>query len=309
VGLNLNSVRLLFEARAAGVSFRRTLTLGRQSFACNPVLFGEMAACFGFKPADYSWLTTKSQLYAEDFFKMLDAEEVVALDASPYEGAQLVHDMNKPISPEHEQQYDVVLDGGALEHIFHFPTAVKNCMDMVKCGGHLLLFTPINNYCGHGFYQFSPEMFFRVLSSANGFELVRSVAWEERVNPRFYEVADPAQIKRRVELITRYPVLMLVEAWKRNHVHELTLPQQSDYCVQWETNTSNGAADRKTDGSDLGRLKKRMLAYLFERHPHLSQPLRSLHRWRQVRMISFRQKSGFTPAVPSRQPRSKGADE
>jgi hypothetical protein len=31
--------------------------------------------------------------------------------------------------------------------------------------------TPANNQMGHGFYQFSPELFFRVFSQENGYLL------------------------------------------------------------------------------------------------------------------------------------------
>lgn len=309
MGLNLNSVQLLFEVRADGLSFRRTLTLGRQSFACNPLLFEQLATEFGFSSRDYPWLSN-GPLYADGFLKMLGAEEVVALDASSYEGAEIVHDMNLPISEDYHERYDVVLDGGTLEHVFHFPTAVKNCMDMVRCGGCLLFFTPINNYCGHGFYQFSPEMFFRVLNPLNGFEIVRAVAWEERSRPKFYEVSDPAKVKRRVELVTGYPSLMMVCARKREHVARLVLPQQSDYVGQWEASISGSvpADDFQSRGLGLGRFKKQLLAYLFEKHPRLSYPFRWFHRWRQVRRISFRQKLGFTPSERWRRRFVKGPD-
>lgn len=302
MGLNLNCVRLLFEARAAGVNFRRTLTLGRQSFACNPILFEALAASFRYKPSDFSWLTSNGPTYSEGFFRMLGAEEVLALDASPYEGAQLVHDMNLPVGTDHHERFDVVMDGGALEHIFHFPTAVKNCMDMVKCGGHLLIITPINNYCGHGFYQFSPETFYRVFCPANGFEVSRAVAWEERISPRFYEVSDPARIKRRIELMTRYPVLMLVVARKNHHVRDLALPQQSDYSTQWQLESGTAAVEASTNGSIVHQLKKRFVLYLFQHHPRLSQPLRRLHRWRQVRATSFNQAAGFKLSASAMRP-------
>ena len=54
-------------------------------------------------------------------------------------------------------------------------------MKMVKTGGHLMLFTPANNYFGHGFYQFSPELFYRVLSKENGFEVRRMVVLEDNI--------------------------------------------------------------------------------------------------------------------------------
>jgi 2-polyprenyl-3-methyl-5-hydroxy-6-metoxy-1,4-benzoquinol methylase len=68
-----------------------------------------------------------------------------------------------------------VFDGGTLEHIFDYPTAIKNCMKMVKPGGHLLLTTPANNWFGHGFYQFSPELFYSFVSFS--FFYTRNSVW------------------------------------------------------------------------------------------------------------------------------------
>ena len=60
----------------------------------------------------------------------------------------------------------MVIDGGLLEHVFDFPTAIRNCMRMVRQGGHLILNLPVNNFPGHGFYRFSPELVFRVPGAA-----------------------------------------------------------------------------------------------------------------------------------------------
>jgi len=35
--------------------------------------------------------------------------------------------------------------------------------------------TPASNLCGHGFYQFSPELFYRALNATNGFEVERMI--------------------------------------------------------------------------------------------------------------------------------------
>ncbi|MDR1149764.1 MAG: class I SAM-dependent methyltransferase, partial [Spirochaetaceae bacterium] len=85
-------------------------------------------------------------------FKHFGAVTVDSIDYSDYEGASIVHDMNLPVPGHLKEKYDCVWDGGALEHVFNYPTAIKNCMDMVKIGGHLILETPCNNQCGHGFY-------------------------------------------------------------------------------------------------------------------------------------------------------------
>ena len=54
--------------------------------------------------------------------------------------------------------------------IFNFPVAIRNLMRMAKVGGQVFLTTPANNFCGHGFYQFSPELAYRIFALENGFE-------------------------------------------------------------------------------------------------------------------------------------------
>jgi hypothetical protein len=44
-------------------------------------------------------------------------------------------------------------------------------MDLLKVGGTFVASTPANYFMGHGFYQFSPELFFRLFCPENGFRL------------------------------------------------------------------------------------------------------------------------------------------
>ena len=60
--------------------------------------------------------------------------------------------------PALRERFSVVIDGGLLEHVFDFPTAIRNCMRMVRQGGHLILNLPVNNFPGHGFYKFGPGL-------------------------------------------------------------------------------------------------------------------------------------------------------
>ena len=146
--------------------------------------------------------------------------------------------MNLPIPDELKSRFSVVIDGGTLEHVFNFPQALKNSMEMVAVGGHFLAVTPCNNYMGHGFYQFSPELFFRAFSEENGFKLedVFICRWPRG---RWYRVSDPKVIGTRVELINHYPTSLFVQA-KRLRKTEVfaTTPQQSDYVANWTGTTS-----------------------------------------------------------------------
>ena len=137
--------------------------------------------------------------YADRFWRdILGVRDLSTIDNSDYEGASIVHDLNRPVPPELWEGFDAVVEAGSLEHIFNFPVAIANLMKMVRVGGTIFLTTVANNLCGHGFYQFSPELIYRVFSPENGFDNT-SVVFLEAGSPsvelvpitRSYEVADP----------------------------------------------------------------------------------------------------------------------
>lgn len=128
----------------------------------------------------------------------------------------------------------MVLDSGSLEHVFNFPTAIRNCMEMVSVGGHYLACTPANSCAGHGFYQFSPELFFSAFSRENGFEVVKVIAYEERPNARWYDVMSPVEAGTRVTMNNGFPVYLFVIARKIAAAPVfVTMPQQSDLITAW----------------------------------------------------------------------------
>jgi hypothetical protein len=58
-------------------------------------------------------------------FKSLGARSIASLEASAFEGAKFVHNLNQPVGNEFKQRFDLVYDGGMLEHIFNFPVASR----------------------------------------------------------------------------------------------------------------------------------------------------------------------------------------
>ena len=50
-----------------------------------------------------------------------------AMDFTAQEAAAPVHDLNLPLRPELHGRFDVVIDGGTTEHIFHIGTALDTC--------------------------------------------------------------------------------------------------------------------------------------------------------------------------------------
>ena len=238
MGLDINGTKFLLFARQLGVSFAETAMIGRQEMLISPKNLRSNLKAFGLDTSadETEKLLTDAGNYSEPFFELLGASEIVSFDASTYENASVTHDFNLPIPVEYKGKFSVVLDGGTLEHIFNFPVAIKNCMEMVADGGHFLAIAPANNYLGHGFYQFSPELFFRIFSAENGFRLEKLMLFEETSGCSWYEVADPEFIKERVTLVNGRSSLMLVVAKKLETVDVLAMtPQQSDYLTAWET--------------------------------------------------------------------------
>ena len=242
MGIDKDVAKFLLSAREREVSFKKSLMLGNQQFQFFNYDYTNLAETFEIK--DFTDVKTST-----GFLQFLGAEEISALDFSDYEGATILHDLNKPIGDELKGKFTFVLDGGTTEHIFNFPTALANAMEMVEVNGHLVIITGGNNFLGHGFYQFSPELFYRALSAENGFEVKRMIAAE--VGGNWYEVADPRAVKSRVELINDKPVYLMVLARKIESKPLFTnAPQQSDYVEMW-----HNEAESQTDEPAPGKLK------------------------------------------------------
>ena len=67
------------------------------------------------------------------------------------------------------EKFDTIIDFGTSEHIFNVVENLSNISKFCKNNGIILHSLPANNNCGHGFWQFSPELFFSLYSENNGF--------------------------------------------------------------------------------------------------------------------------------------------
>lgn len=254
MGLDKQGVRLLLDARAHGANFEQIATIGRQSLHIDAPTLSGLLRTYGLSTSEpeAATLLTVADGFCEPLLELLGARNICSIDVSSYENATVLHDMNDPIGENLRNRFSVVVESGSLEHVFNFPRAIANCMQMVKTGGHLLAVTPTNNQMGHGFYQFSPELYFRVLSPANGFAIERLVAYQDCWPfDQWYAVRDPADVKSRVTLLNRHPAFLLVSARK---VEDIPLfsrtPQQSDYVAVWDKGSFDGhGTPRQSNGT------------------------------------------------------------
>ena len=294
MGIDIETAKFLLARRGEKASFERCATLGRQNYYLSNGETRGLLKEFGLGPDEFPKLfPEKYPTYAEPFWDMLGAKTLHTIDASDFEGATHVHDMNQPVPDSWKEAYDAVCDCGTLEHIFNFPVAIRNSLEMVKRGGHFFAQTPANNYFGHGFYQFSPELFFRVLSPANGFQIQHCVAVEYGVRRRWFAVTDPEAMRARVTLVNAAPVVLFVWA-KRVEIVPLFrgTPQQSDYAAAWAASATPGNADAKNHPTPkkLERLKR----VLIERVPKLARTLDSLRASRFNRTHAFTNRRSYT---------------
>jgi hypothetical protein len=292
MGIDIDTARFLLARSRENVRFERCVTLGRQHFY---VSSGEIRALLGqFKLPTAAFpklFSIEYPGYAEPFWEMLGARTIHTIDANDFEGATHIHDMNRPVPDSWKAAYDVVSDCGTLEHVFNFPAAIRNCMEMVACGGYFFAATPANNSFGHGFYQFSPELFFRVLSPQNGFEVEHCVAVEHSPFRPWFAVTDPKAVRARVTLINAAPVTLFVWA-KRVEIKPLFVetPQQSDYATAWAESDAKGKV-RNTQAR-LHALEN-MKNILLTTAPRLARVLDSLRFSRFNRRFSFRNSKSF----------------
>lgn len=155
------------------------LELGRQGIAFDYETLQKIAQQNTYKLKEVSDITLShmqvfsKKNYIDDkcFFSALGFSKVLSMDFSDYESANILFDLNASETPaELMNSFDVIVDGGTTEHVFHLPNAMKNITNMVKVGGRIIHMVPSNNYVDHGFFQFSPT-FFLDYYSVNKFEI------------------------------------------------------------------------------------------------------------------------------------------
>jgi SAM-dependent methyltransferase len=232
MGIDQHNLAFLAHAQDLGVSFERTLAIGRQALFVEDRALESFRRLRGLPPLQMPLAQPGRPPYFEPLIEQwFGGRQVDAVDASPYENAKLIHDMNEPWPADSAArgQYDAVLDYGCLEHVFNFPVAWRNLVDLCRVGGHILHALPANNLSGHGFYQFSPELFFNLYQPERGFE-VKALFFSMKAEPRcWWRVASPLQVRRRVNLCNGHEVYVLVLAQKLREPGVLPPPQQSDY--------------------------------------------------------------------------------
>lgn len=177
MGIAKGALSLLFELKTTTDLKGAVCELGRQTTYVTTDQIGRVAKKFGFDvtgdttpPGVFDYVESVDDI---QLFRALGFDVVESVDYSDYEEANHILDFNIPITQEFHERYDVIFDGGTLEHIFNFPECLKNIYRMLKPGGLVIHLSPSSNHVDHGFYMFSPTVFHDYYA-ANNYEIVRS---------------------------------------------------------------------------------------------------------------------------------------
>lgn len=235
MGVDYNITQMILLGLRHGVDLSAVATLGRIDLHIKRDDLARLLRDFDIPVDDSTFEGAARQRYADDLLRLLGARDVVSIDASDYEGATIVHDMNQPVDNTLTGRFSAIIDHGTSEHIYDFPTAMRNVMKMLAPGGYFLSATCANNFMGHGFYQFSPELYFRLFSAASGFRMKGVFLVEVGSRGHWYRVTDPAVARERVTLKNREPTYIVVLTEKIRDEATIPPPQQSDYTVAWES--------------------------------------------------------------------------
>ena len=235
VGVDLSALDFLLRFR--GTRLGETLCLGRQRLTlelgsevrsvANDILFSRT----GRSIEDIE----SPDGYSEKFLFFLGSSNVSSLDISNFEGSNIIHDMNRVIPSFMENCYDFIFDGGTLEHIYNFPIAAWNVRRMLRVGGLLVSINGANNQLGHGLYQFSPELLWRVFGPPAGFEIEAMELVPITGNAPQPITVPPPDGQRREYGPTQHASYVVCAARKRveNVDSDLTV-YQGDYAAAWE---------------------------------------------------------------------------
>lgn len=147
--------------------------------------------------------------FTEALFTALGYPRMEAIDFTDKEGAQHIHDLNRPLPDHLHGRFDVVIDGGTTEHVFYIGQALDNCHAMVKPGGLMMAFVSCDGWFGHGFFQTGPDVPWRYWHHARGYEMIEVVAAPRKEPRKLIPIPDPTGRPRGGEMALSGPHMLM----------------------------------------------------------------------------------------------------
>jgi hypothetical protein len=265
MGLDAAALTIIGAMSKFGRIHGTVATLGRANTFFGTRHFRRVAAQFELDISSLECRALASERFVEPLLKRLGAKTVESIDSSAYEGASIITDLNRPVGEHLTEEFDFLYDGGTIEHVYNVPSAIENSAKLLKSGAFFVADNTANNESGHGFYQFSPEFYYRVFPY-HGLEILRCYLTTNRAPSQWYRVDDPHSVHGRITYLSAEPIHVFVIARKSGLRQQFKagVPMQSDYeSGHWETGTDALTWDRSLLAKLRRLLNRTMLRVLW----------------------------------------------
>jgi len=235
-----------------GLFQKKTLTISQQAVYAdekqvknillkNNIKIKKIDPSFDKKNKIPDWFNTKydKNINAQYLFSLFGSDQVFSSDSSKYENSDLVIDLNNRVNNKLINKFDNIVDIGTLEHVFDTCSALENYIRMLKKGGYLLIAVPCSNMIDHGFYTFSPTLFYDYFI-CNNFKVLSSYLRES--SPFIYEYRSKIHSYKKLGLeipfISDRAVEFIILAKKIKNIKKVKKPIQSVYLNKkgWKEN-------------------------------------------------------------------------
>lgn len=265
MGICLHAVHLLIKTLpvAGSLGDKKLLTLGvqdcyftydkvtkflqRHGIPFTPLNPCEIKLTSGFKHLPVSESKKYQQYIHQDtLFRLLGFQQanIHAMDVNQFEGAEIIHDLNVPVGESLRARFDVIFDGGTIEHVFSPKDSLFNICRMSKLGGLVINLTPYD-YVNHGFLNFTAEIF-RDCYGMNGF---KEVYLKYVSRPRTMEHNLQHYLEFSPEVfqcsLQPYYVTDVFSVFRKMEERPLQIPQQGYYRTVWAGEPVAAASSRQ----------------------------------------------------------------
>jgi hypothetical protein len=231
---------------------------GRQSVFLAPEQIQELAFLYGYSQdslkglfdnssLDTETLRTRNSISDSSYIKNLIGMETFSFDATDYENAEAILDLNKPFDAQLKasqlNKFDGLFDGGCLDNVWNPAQSQMNLASLLDSGGRIVNWVSASNWPG-AFCMVSCEWLLSFYA-INGFKNIR-VYWFHpisdgsnwpnlsaevwRFNPNFTRKSDYNPYEAALKE-SSHPgfVLAVAEVGQKKLPTEWEMPMQSHY--------------------------------------------------------------------------------
>lgn len=259
MGISRGAIKLIGTALRAHTRTGTVITFGVQSVQATAVEALALLRAVGVEPTtvDLNAPHLAGRLPQEHLFKMLGFDRVEAIDFYSNEKPTHIVDLNSPVPEAMCGKYDLVYDGGTAEHCFAASQVFCNALRLARVGGLVIHHLPMNNWVDHGFYQFSPTLFYDFYG-ANGCEDLRLIVHFSEAGKERWIAYDPVgDSGLPYALGSAANVLLFFSARKVADKEQIVFPIQGRYRRSFGAERGEDPVRRR--GSALARLKRSVL--------------------------------------------------